>query len=148
MEPIQLKRGKIFQKMVQNDYSLNSKDGGVGIEAVVTYNEGIKRMKGNYGRMDIIIDDSDKDYVMIMEIKATDWDRIKPKNIMRNLYRHGRQLHKYIDKFLETTKFNVGLAVVYPGPPLKEGLREYIEEHEMSRYSFPVYWYSEIKTIK
>jgi hypothetical protein len=147
MEPLQLKRGKEFQEMVQADYFKNSKGGGVGIEKDVNYNGGKNRAKGRYGRMDILIDDRDKDYVMIMEIKATDWDRIKPKNYRRNLWRHGRQLHKYIDKFLEVDKLgSVGLAMIYPSAPKKEGLRAKIEEMAMNQYSFPVYWYDEIKT--
>ncbi len=146
MEPEQLIRGRVFQTEVQADYKKNTKGGGFGKEKEMLYKNEKGRIKGNIGRMDIVIDDTDNNFIMIMEIKATDWDKIKPKNIIRNLYRHGRQLHKYIDKFINVNNYDVGLAVIYPEPPLKEGLREYIEEQAMIRYSFPVYWYSEIKT--
>ena len=144
-EPEQLKRGKVFQKIVQSDYEINSEGGGVGIEEFVSF-KGIIDIKQKSGRMDIIIHDPENDFVMIMEIKATDWDKIKSKNIKRNLYRHGRQLFKYIDKFMKIDNKTVGLAMLYPKPPITKGLREYIEKVAMVKYDFPVYWYSEVKT--
>lgn len=140
------KRGRLFQEMVQKDYQKNSENDGEGVEIEKTldYDKNVKRAKGTYGRMDILINDSDNNYVMIMEIKATIWDNIKPKNIKRNLWSHGRQLHKYIDKYIEEDNYNVGLALIYPKPPVKEGLREQIEKEAMDSHSFPVYWYSEL----
>ena len=97
--------------------------------------------------MDIVItypDEPDDDFIMIMEIKATDWDRIKPNNIRRNLWSHGRQLHRYIDKYMEVDKLgSVGLAIIYPSSPKKEGLRALVEELAFELYSFPVFWYDE-----
>jgi len=144
-EPEQLKRGKEFQKIVQSDYKRNSIGGGVGIEEFVSFKD-VAGIRQKSGRMDIIIHDESDNYVMIMEIKATDWDKIKPKNINRNLYRHSKQLFNYIDKFLTIDNNNVGLAMLYPKPPITKGLREHIEKHAMDKYSFPVYWYSEVKT--
>jgi len=145
-EPYQLKRGKEFQKIVQADYSKNSKDGDVGIEEFVSF-ENVPGIKQKSGRMDIIIHNAaGDDFVMIMEIKATDWDKIKPKNIKRNLCKHSKQLYNYIDKFMSVNKFDVGLALLYPEPPKKEGLREHIEKTAMDKYSFPVYWYSELNS--
>lgn len=95
--------------------------------------------------MDIYLDEREKDdYVVIYEIKATDWDNIKTKNIRRNLYRHGRQLHKYIDQYIKTNTCNVIFGVLYPKPPKKEGLKELVEKIAMDKYDFPVYWYSEL----
>ncbi|MEM8894845.1 MAG: hypothetical protein AAGC88_09725 [Bacteroidota bacterium] len=56
-------------------------------------------IKSISGRMDILITYPDNDFIMIMEVKTTDWDKIQPKNIKMNLWRHGRRLHNYIDKF-------------------------------------------------
>ena len=145
-EPSQLRRGKEFQKIVQADYQKNSKGGGVGIEEFVSFKD-MDGTKKKSGRMDIIIHDSSENYVMIIEIKATDWDKIKSKNIKRNLYRHNKQLYTYIDKFMTIDKYDVGLALLYPEPPKTEGLKEFIEKYAMEKYSFPVYWYSEVKTI-
>lgn len=144
-EPIRLKRGKEFQKIVQADYKKSSNDGDVGIEEFISF-RGVAGIKQRSGRMDIIIHNVSDDYVMIMEIKATDWDNIKPKNIKRNLYRHGKQLFNYIDKFMSIDNKTVGLAMLYPEPPKTKDLKEYIEKCAMDNYSFPVYWYSEVKT--
>lgn len=144
-EPLQLKRGKAFQKIVQNDYQENSK-GQVKIEEHVSFAEmqGIKQLRG---RMDIVVHDDKSGYIMIMEIKATDWDKIKTKNIKRNLYRHSRQLYNYVDKFLDVDDLSVGIAVLYPKPPVTKGLKEKIEQLAMDCYCFPVYWYNELRTI-
>ncbi len=96
--------------------------------------------------MDILVTYPD-DFIMIMEIKATDWDKIKPQNIRKNLWRHGRQLHKYIDEYMKSDQLeSIGLAMLYPSPPKKPGLREEVETLAMNHYSFPVYWYDEIQT--
>ena len=108
--------------------------------------EGVPGKRHKRGRMDIFISEVADDYVMIIEIKATDWDRIKPKNIKRNLYRHSKQLYNYIDKYMTIDNKDVGLGVIYPEPPKTKGLREFVEETAMAKYSFPVYWYSEVKT--
>ena len=144
-EPVLLKNGKIFQKVVQSDYKVNSIGGDVGIEEHVSFDD-LPDIKKRNGRIDIIIHDVSDDYVMIIEIKATDWDKINQKNIKRNLYKHGKQLFNYIDKFVNVDNKNVGLGVIYPVPPKTEGLKEFIENIAMDMYSFPVYWYSEVKT--
>lgn len=146
MEPQQLKRGRLFQDEVQANFMKYTKGGGMEREIEVVYKDKPKRKKGAYGRMDMFLDDSDNDYVVIYEIKATDWDQIKPKNRVRNLYRHGRQLHKYIDKYLHDHDVNVVHGVIYPKPPKTPGLREFLEDLAMTRYAFPMYWYSEVKS--
>jgi hypothetical protein len=144
MEPNQLKRGKLFQALVQRDYIKNTQDGVMQKEVTVDYGLNSRKTKRKYGRMDMYLDDRESGFVVIYEIKATDWDNIKPKNIVRNLYRHGRQLHKYIDVFLKDPNIHVVHGVLYPHPPKTAGLRKLIEELAMNRYAFPVYWYSEL----
>lgn len=95
--------------------------------------------------MDILITELGN-FVTILEIKATDWDRIKPKNIKKNLYRHQGQLFKYVDKNIEIEKMDVCLGIIYPKPPRKKGLREFIEKRLEETYLVPAYWYKEIKT--
>ena len=145
-EPEQLKRGKKFQKMVQNDFEHNSKDGKVSTEAFISFKE-LEKVGQNSGRMDIFINELG-DFVTIVEIKATDWDKIKTKNIKRNLYRHQKQLFNYIDKYIEVDKLDVCLGIIYPNPPIKKGLRKTIEKHLEEKYGVPAYWYSEIKSEK
>jgi hypothetical protein len=142
-EPEQLKRGKRFQKIVQQDFEQNSKNGKVIPEAFVSFKE-LKEIKQKSGRMDILIKELG-DFVTIVEIKATNWDNIKPENIKRNLYRHQKQLFNYIDKFLEIDKLDVCLGIVYPKPPKKEGLKEFIEKYLEDNYGVPAYWFNELK---
>ena len=143
-EPIILKRGKQFQGIVQNDFKLNNKSGNICIEESLSF-EKVDSIKQKRGRMDIFVFEDSDDYVTIYEIKATDWDRIKEGNIKRNLYRHSKQLFNYIDKYMTIDEKDVCHGVIYPSPPKKPGLREKIEEWAMELYSFPVYWYNEIK---
>ena len=143
-EPKQLKRGKKFQKIVQNDFEQYSKDGKVTSEAFISF-IGLEKVRKNSGRMDIFIKELG-DFVTIVEIKATDWDKIKKKNIKRNLYRHQKQLFNYIDKYIEVDRLDVCLGIIYPKPPIKKGLRNLIEKHLDEKYGVPTYWYSEIKS--
>lgn len=141
-EPERLRAGKDFQRIVQEDFRLHSRDGRVRPERSLKLTHGVTRRRT--GRMDILIDDLG-DFVTVLEIKATDWDRIKPKNVTRNLYRHQRQLLTYVDQYVEGEGITVVLGMIYPRPPRKEGLRQRVEEYLME-YGIPTYWYSEIRT--
>jgi hypothetical protein len=143
-EPKQLIRGKQFQKIVQQDFAANTKDGQVHPEASVSL-EALEHIRQKSGRMDILISDLG-DFVTILEIKATDWDRIKPANVKRNLYRHQKQLFMYIDKFVEIDALDVCLGIIYPKPPRKPGLKDFIYDYLTDRYGVPAYWYSEIQS--
>ena len=68
-EPEQLLRGRRFREIVQKNFKDHS-EGRVKREEHIKFN-GKKR-----GRMDILIDDIG-DEAVILEIKATDWDKIK-----------------------------------------------------------------------
>lgn len=143
-EPKQLKQGKKFQKIVQRDFIDNSKDGTVLPEKFVSFKD-LKEIKQQSGRMDIFIEELG-DFVTIVEIKATNWDKIKPKNIKKNLYRHQKQLFNYIDKYLEIDNLDVCLGIIYPEPPKTKGLREFIEKYLEDNYGVPAYWFNEIRS--
>lgn len=143
-EPEQLKRGKIFQKIVQKDFKNHTINGEACKEKMISF-EGQKDIKQKIGRMDILISELG-DFVTILEIKATDWDKIKQKNIKKNLYRHQKQLFKYVEKFTDVDKLDVCLGIIYPKPPRKKGLRQFIENYLEENYCVPAYWYSEIKS--
>ena len=143
-EPKQFIRGKKFQKIVQDDFKKNSKDGLVKPEAVIKF-EGLQKIKKKSGRADILITELGDDLVTILEIKATIWDKIKPKNVKKNLWSHSNQLLKYVEKFIEIDKVDVSLGIIYPYPPKKDGLRNVIESY-LEHYGTPAYWYNEIKT--
>ena len=144
IEPERFSRGKKFQKLVQADFERNTKDGIARREQRIIFKM-LEKIRQKSGRMDILIAELD-DFVTILEIKATDWDRIKPKNIKKNLYRHQKQLFGYVEKYIEIDKMDVCLGIIYPEPPRNKGLREFIEKHLEENYLVPAYWYSEIKT--
>ncbi len=143
-EPEQLIRGKKFQKIVQDDFEKNSKDGFVKSEAVIKF-DGLKKIKKRSGRADILITELGDDLVAIYEIKATDWDKIKPKNVTKNMWSHANQLLKYVEKYIVIDNMSVSLGVIYPYPPKKSGLRDVVESY-LEHYGTPAYWYNEIKT--
>jgi len=105
----------------------------------------MENVRKKSGRMDILISELG-DFVTILEIKATDWDRIKPRNIRRNLWRHQKQLFAYVDTCIEVDKLDVCLGIIYPRPPKTPGLRERIEACLEGNYGVPAYWYTEIRT--
>jgi hypothetical protein len=99
-EPKQLQRGKIFQREVQNDWAKTA-EGRIDIECTIPLLRptGVRRQHRR-GRMDILVDDIG-DQVAVVEIKATNWDRILTRNITKNLGSHRRQIYKYIEKYLD-----------------------------------------------
>ena len=140
-EPQQLVRGKKFQRRVQADFFHNSKSGVTRIEAWISFAD-FPKLTATGGRADILVTDLG-DQVAIYEIKATDWDRINPRNITKNLWRHQNQLFRYVDKYLEVDDLSVCLGIIYPRPPRKPGLRERVENY-LESYGTPAYWYTEI----
>ncbi|NKB33488.1 MAG: hypothetical protein GKR91_10360 [Pseudomonadales bacterium] len=141
-EPKILKRGKLFHQIVQRDFEAGTKGGGVIPESFVSFVD-YTAVKKQSGRIDIFIK-CEGDSVAIFEIKATNWDRIKFKNVRRNIYRHQKQLFDYVYKYYEIDELFATIGVIYPSPPNAEGLREYIEDLCENDYFFPAYWYSEI----
>lgn len=143
-EPRRLASGKSFQRIVQADFEAHSKDGRVRREQRVTF-ERLKGIRQKSGRMDILIAEIGN-FVTILEIKATDWDRIKPGNVKKNLCKHQRQLFNYVDKYVEVDKLDVCLGLIYPKPPKKKGLREFVERRLEEVYCVPAFWHSDIKS--
>ena len=141
-EPKNLKRGKEFQKIVQTDFTNDTKFGIKQPEKYVRF-DNMNKIRQKSGRADIFIQDTGG-FLVIYEIKSTDWDKIKPSNIKRNLYKHQKQLFMYVDKYFIIDDLWANLAIIYPSPPKKEGLREFIENYLQGKYGVPPYWYTEI----
>ena len=135
-EPRRLKNGKIFQARVQKAFGVPEDwDYASIFEHTIRHNE-----RG--GRIDILLRD-DKDFVAVFEIKATDWDRIKPKNVTKNLWSHQHQLLRYIDKFLQADDLSVCPGIVYPSAPRTTELRDRVESYLLD-YGIPAYWFDEL----
>ncbi len=82
-------------------------------------------LAGKKGRVDIRLRITDEGEVVIVEIKATDWDKMKPDRIRPNALRHANQIWRYIEAHLSPE--DVVPAIVYPPPPLTPTRKEQIE---------------------
>ena len=137
-EPKQLSRGKAFHKLVQDDW-LATAEGDIGVEETIPLLIRPGALKCRRGRMDIYVDESDC-YVSIVEIKATNWDAIQPRNIQRNLASHRRQVWKYIEKYNDGDGQDVCAGVIYPNAPKCKKLKDRIEKY-LNNYGLQVVWY-------
>ncbi len=77
------------------------------------------------GRIDIRIDDGTD--IAVVEIKATNWDRLKRGTIRRTALRHARQIWRYIDDHVETQGKSVSPGIVYEYEPKDDAIRMEIE---------------------
>lgn len=142
VEPAQFRRGKEFHKLVQADFEKTNIDGEAATEAWISF-ERIKQATSKGGRADVLVTGLG-DYVAIYEIKATDWNRIKPGNIKKNLWRHQHQLFKYVGKYVDVDEMDVCLGIIYPEPPKDPNLRASIESY-LEEWGAPAYWFTEIR---
>ena len=79
MEPEILRRGKAFHKRVQGGWENTAKGGKINIEHSIPLS--ILRKKAQHqktGRLDIFVDELG-DFISVVEIKSTDWDKVKKK---------------------------------------------------------------------
>jgi len=140
MEPVQFSLGKLFHTRVQKDWTGLIEGKTVRPEHAIGFiAAGSKHTRR--GRIDIFVDQLE-DFVTVVEIKSTDWDKIKETNIVKLLGSHRRQLFHYVDKFLITEQTNVCAAIIYPKAPSRTGLKEKIEEY-FNDHAFPVVWYDD-----
>jgi hypothetical protein len=109
-EPSILKKGKQFHKQVQEEWSKTAA-GHVKIE------EGVSKSDKRKGRADIFVDEIGDDLVSIVEIKNTDWDKIKPENIRRNVKRQARQIWDYIEFQTDSKGRSVSPGIIFPKIP-------------------------------
>ena len=82
--------------------------------------------KGKRGRVDIRLKLEEDGQTVLVEIKATNWDRLKEHRVRPTTLRHARQIWRYIEDHL--SPLDVIPALVYPSPPTKPGRKEEIEE--------------------
>jgi len=141
-EPVQLRRGKRFHKLIQREWLKTAKDGYPRPERF------IKKISGNYGRVDILVEQLGKEMVSVVEVKATDWERIKPQNLQRNLRRQIKQVWKYVDSQLDVYGFRVCPGIIFPKLP-KDPKRLNIIEAAFNSGGIQVIWHNEfVKNLK
>jgi hypothetical protein len=91
--------------------------------------EALTEWKGKRGRIDIKLFDEDENHTVIVELKATDWDGMKPHRVRSNVLRHARQVWRYIEGELASlVESEVIPAIVYPKSPITPGRKNMIEE--------------------
>lgn len=135
----QLRRGREFERQVQSDWARTA-EGNPQTEVTIPLLSGLTRTgRRRHGRMDVFVSEAG-DMVTIVEIKATDWDRILPRHIQNNLSSHRRQVWRYIEKHLDADRVDVCAGIIYPRAPKTPGLKERVEEY-LNGYGLQVVWY-------
>jgi hypothetical protein len=145
-EPIQLRRGKEFHKLIQQEWKLEA-------EGVVQSERHVRKPNGRKGRVDVFVNDDDPDgNIAIVEVKATDWDKIKEENIRRNVQRQIRQIYSYIESQILKGEYvedgegkSVCPGIIFPKRPKNKETMELIEQMFLDE-GIPVVWHDE--TIK
>ena len=122
-EPERLRRGRAFHVRVQKEWLANA-EGSPKVERSVT-TPGDRR-----GRIDVYVDDNEG-LVALVEIKHTDWDRMSPTAVRRNVRRQIRQIWRYVESQLKgfgpDKKSDVCAGVVFPTRPSDSNRLEFIE---------------------
>lgn len=117
-EPRRLKRGKEFHRQVQAEWKATA-EGEICPERLVV------KPSGRRGRVDVLVD-PEEPMVAVVEIKASDWDRMTESNVRRNVKRQARQIWSYIESQLEEEK-EVCPGMIFPARPRIPGRLEFVE---------------------
>jgi hypothetical protein len=141
-EPAVFRRGKAFHRLVQGNWARTVERQPVRIERSLALGiaEGAARPQRR-GRMDIFVDQTG-DFVTVVEIKSTDWNRIRPANRRRLLASHCRQVYRYVDTYLDRERVKVCAGIIYPKPPRQPDVRAEVEEF-LNERALQVVWYDE-----
>ncbi len=140
MEPEALRRGREFHRRIQSDWAGEVEGVTVRLEHGVRL--GIQSATSKHqrrGRIDIFIDKTD-DFVTVVEIKSTDWDRVR--NLQKLMSSHRRQVLRYVDKYLDHDHVSVCAGVIYPKSPTTHGLKAWVETY-MNNHALQVVWYDD-----
>jgi hypothetical protein len=137
-EPEILKRGKAFHREVQLNWS-ETAQGEIYCERTISLvpHQGVQRIRR--GRIDLFVDGFGR-MVVVVEIKGTDWDRVK--NASALLSNHRRQIWKYIDNCVDSSGFDVCPGMIYPKAPRETGLKDKVESY-LNKHGIQVVWYYE-----
>ena len=127
-------RGRKFEKWERSQWT-----GDVNSAAEF---EASTQWQGKRGRVDIRLKLEEDGQTVIVEIKATDWDRLMEHRIRPTALRHARQIWRYIEDHLDP--LDVTPAIVYPSPPTVSGRKEQIEEI-LNERGIQVVWREEYK---
>ena len=135
-EPERLRRGKDFHKKIQKEWLETA-------QGIILPEKTIRRLTQRRGRIDIFVDDdSNENHVAVVEIKASDWDQMKPKAVRRNAMRQVRQIWSYIDAQLELEGKEVSPGIIFPTRPSDIERLKAIEQI-FNNWGIQVVWHDE-----
>ena len=128
-EPTALRRGKIFHKKIQKDW-IETAQGKIKAERTIL------KKNQRKGRVDVFVDDVDPDgTAAIVEIKASDWDKMTETAVRRNIKRQIKQIWDYIESqiingeyVLTGVKKSISPGIIFPKRPKNQNRLRLIEE--------------------
>ena len=119
-----VKRGRDFEGKEKKEWN-NLQDGSAEFEVGTKW-------KGKNGRIDIRVDELGG-FVSVIELKATDWDKILSHRIRVTALRHARQLWRYVEKEIEEG-LDVCPGIIYSNQPSDSALEERITDILNNRF--------------
>ncbi|MBU0637269.1 MAG: hypothetical protein KKB50_00235 [Planctomycetes bacterium] len=132
-EPQQLRAGRAFHRQVQADWKTQAQ-GDVEIEKTT------KMPASKAGRMDVFVSEDGSEVRAIVEIKHSDWDKMTPAAVRRNVKRQARQVWRYIESQESLDGICPGIA--FPKRPKDTQQLKQIEEL-FEEEGIPVVWEDE-----
>ncbi len=113
--------GKVFEDLEASNWNAPEHD--------AVQERPLSVWKGKRGFVDLRLRlmDVEEGHAVLVEIKASDWDRMAPHRVRPNALRHARQIWRYIEPELLEERL-VSPALVYPKESETPGRKEEIEE--------------------
>lgn len=128
---LRIRKGKDFHEKVQK----------VWVEMARAKKEKpITKPSKKKGRIDIFVE-SDETLVAVVEIKASDWDKMTSISVHRNIKRQARQIWDYIESQLLASK-DVSPGIIFPKRP-KDSARMKLIEQLFEKEGISVVWEDE-----
>ena len=135
-EPEQLRWGKRFHKLIQKEWLATAEGGRISPEKY------LKKINGKRGRVDILVEELADGMVSVVEVKGTNWDRIKSQNLLRNIRGQINQVWDYVDSQLDIYGREVCPGVIFPKMP-KTAKRLLLIEKMFNDSGIQVVWHNE-----
>ena len=116
-----------FQKDIERGrrFEADEKDGWRKLDDGEAQFEAATEYGGKKGRIDILVEELG-DFVSVIEVKASDWNRMAPHRVRPNALRHARQIWRYINREVDAGK-DVCPGVVYREAPNDANIKGQVE---------------------
>lgn len=111
-------RGRAFERVDRTGWQV-PKGGEIRFEASTKW-------LGRRGRIDIRIDDPGNS-VAVVELKATNWDKLGAHRVRATALRHARQLWRYVNAEVIDQRRDVCPGIVYEQEPREPSRRDLVE---------------------